>query len=404
MDDQQQVGNPGNPQGQWPAPVTATPPPSNDFFGWSEEVFDNDQLLQVKVEGDQPSSPDISSPMQDPGELTWDPLSHDEEDIPQDKPQVSFNPIEDMGPANTSEPEIDTNFHLDLSDGDDKIESPTPETVDISSSAQDQSTPPQEMPQPAQPEEPVEETQPEEQAEQAEETPVDEVITPEDVWPLPDDEPTPDETIDEEVQPEAQVQEEPQDQEETEETTEETTQQIAPEEQVQEDSSPDTDVNMQEEISPTNPNEIVAKFLELYASTQEMTNFKQATSGFDVLWADNDKVRVMYNFFVGDENYPLLLITKTETDKDTEEETVHELNFYLNEEKTALNINLDDIILFSQEDDEPRDVKTQMQVTDKINKFQFLLNEEIRKIQKEKREQEAQDQERKKLQDVFRNF
>ena len=112
----------------------------------------------------------------------------------------------------------------------------------------------------------------------------------------------------------------------------------------------------------------------------------------------------MYNFFVGDENYPLLLITKTETDKDTEEETVHELNFYLNEEKTALNINLDDIILFSQEDDEPRDVKTQMQVTDKINKFQFLLNEEIRKIQKEKREQEAQDQERKKLQDVFRNF
>ena len=123
-----------------------------------------------------------------------------------------------------------------------------------------------------------------------------------------------------------------------------------------------------------------------------------------MLGADNDKLNIVYNFFVGDENYPLLLITKTQVDKETEEETQHELSFYLNEEKTSLSVDVDDTLLFSQEDFDESDVKTKMQITDKLNKFQFLLNEELRKIEKEQQENEAQQQERKKLQDVFRNF
>ncbi len=151
-------------------------------------------------------------------------------------------------------------------------------------------------------------------------------------------------------------------------------------------------------------NVLVRKFNELYEITQQVANFKQTTTWFDILGANNDKLEITYNFFVGDENYPLLLITKTELDKEDDEQDQHELSFYLNEEKTRLNITIDDTILFSQDTLDKNDIKTSMQITDKINKFQFLLNEELRKIEKQQQEKNAQEQERKKLQDVFRNF
>jgi hypothetical protein len=167
----------------------------------------------------------------------------------------------------------------------------------------------------------------------------------------------------------------------------------------EEDAVQDTAEDKQNDENP-----LVQKFRELYTITQTLYDLKQTTTGFDVLGADNDKLRIMYNFFVGDETYPLLLITKTETDKETDEEDQHELSFYLDEEKTSLSVNVDDTILFSQEDMDDSDTKTKMQITDKINKFQFLLNEELRKIEREQQEKNAQEQERKKLQDVFRNF
>ncbi|MEI7562505.1 MAG: hypothetical protein WCJ39_02000 [bacterium] len=157
-------------------------------------------------------------------------------------------------------------------------------------------------------------------------------------------------------------------------------------------------------VSQEESNPLVQKFQELYTITQNIAEIRKTATGFDVLGADNDKLRISYNFFAGDEQYPLLLITKKESDKALDEETEHELSFYLNEEKTALSVTIDDTILFDQADIDSSDTKTKMQITDKLNKFLFLLNEELRKIEKEKQEKEAQEQERKKLQDVFRNF
>jgi hypothetical protein len=97
-------------------------------------------------------------------------------------------------------------------------------------------------------------------------------------------------------------------------------------------------------------------------------------------------------------------ITKVETNKEDEEETTHELSFYLSEQGTALNVNLDEVLLFDEEVDLKDDLKKKMQVMDKINKFIFLLTEEARKIEKEIKEKEAEEQEKRKLHDVFRNF
>jgi guanylate kinase len=93
-----------------------------------------------------------------------------------------------------------------------------------------------------------------------------------------------------------------------------------------------------------------------------------------------------------------------ETNKEDEEETTHELSFYLSEQGTSLNVNLDEALLFDEEVDFQDDLKKKMQVTDKINKFIFLLSEEARKLEKEIREKEAEEQEKRKLQDIFRNF
>ena len=112
----------------------------------------------------------------------------------------------------------------------------------------------------------------------------------------------------------------------------------------------------------------------------------------------------MYKFLLGDPEYPMVSVTKIETDKTDEEETTHELNFYLNEAGTSLNVNLDEELLFEEEVDLVDDVKKRMQVMEKLNKFIFLVTEESKKIEKEIKAKEAEQEEKRKLQDVFRNF
>ena len=100
----------------------------------------------------------------------------------------------------------------------------------------------------------------------------------------------------------------------------------------------------------------------------------------------------------------MVAITKIEEDKEHDEEHVHELSFYINEEGDALNINLDDVLLFDEKEDLVHDPKQTMQVADKLNKFLFLTSEELRKLESEAKAKAAEEQEKRKLQDVFRNF
>ena len=138
--------------------------------------------------------------------------------------------------------------------------------------------------------------------------------------------------------------------------------------------------------------------------TKKVAELKKTEDWFTLLWADNDKVNITYKVFPGDEEYPMVSITKEETDKEQDEQSSHELSFYLDEQGTSLNVNLDDFLLFEERADLQDDVKKRMQVSDKLNKFTFLMSEEIRKLEKELKEKEAEEQEKKKLQDIFRNF
>lgn len=151
------------------------------------------------------------------------------------------------------------------------------------------------------------------------------------------------------------------------------------------------------------------KLMTLIHLCKHIQDRKRSPEGFSIIGADNEKVHILYTFVLGDPEFPMISvikkeIDKTERDQDEEEENIHELSFYLNESGTLVNINLNDDLLFEEEIDLQEDTKQKMQVMEKINKFIFLVTEESKKIEKEAKQREAEMEEKKKLQDIFRNF
>ena len=100
----------------------------------------------------------------------------------------------------------------------------------------------------------------------------------------------------------------------------------------------------------------------------------------------------------------MLFITKIEQDKETDEETTNELKFTFNQENASLEVIVNDTLLFDEIHDFTEDQKKKLQVVDKLNKFTFLASEELRKMEKEIKEKEENEKERRKLQEIFRNF
>ncbi|MBU0626580.1 hypothetical protein KKH82_04035, partial [Patescibacteria group bacterium] len=121
----------------------------------------------------------------------------------------------------------------------------------------------------------------------------------------------------------------------------------------------------------------------------------------EVLGADNDKLSVLYQFSVDEGN---ISITKTETDKISDVESTDNLAFIYDADNASVQILLDDVLLFDEVEHLTEDMKKKMQVTEKFNKFIFLLGEQVKKLEKESKEKEAEEMERRRLQDVFRNF
>lgn len=185
-------------------------------------------------------------------------------------------------------------------------------------------------------------------------------------------------------------------------------------------SVPEEDISIIEDIIPSKElpieniretklkTDVQKKFGELFSTTKKIYQRKDklwiTDDTFDILWADNDKIFISYRFLLDETDEPILFITKIEQDKETEEETVNELRFTLNEETSSLEVMINDTLLFDEVEDFTEDQKKKLQVVDKINKFTFLASEELRKIEKEIKEKEEAEQERKKLQEIFRNF
>lgn len=154
--------------------------------------------------------------------------------------------------------------------------------------------------------------------------------------------------------------------------------------------------------------DVQKKFGELFFTTKKIYELKTKI-GFEeeelhIVGADNDKIFIDYTFLLDEITNPMISITKTEQNKETQEEIINQLKWTYNEETSSLEVMINDTVLFNEVEDLVEDPKNKMQVIDKINKFIFLASEELRKIEKILKEKEEEEQERRSLQEIFRNF
>lgn len=137
------------------------------------------------------------------------------------------------------------------------------------------------------------------------------------------------------------------------------------------------------EVDSTKSN-VQNKFFELQFETKkifELVN-KDFSKWFDLLWANDDRQKMIYKLFIQDD---WLEIKKTTTDKTNETNTEHYLSFNLQDD--SLNIYIDHELLYKESDIQNDDGKIR-QIIEKINKFIFLVTEEYKKISKDKKAKE----------------
>lgn len=150
------------------------------------------------------------------------------------------------------------------------------------------------------------------------------------------------------------------------------------------------------------------KFGELFFVVKRIYDLKSRLGSndemFDIIGADNDKVFVAYRFFVDTAQEAVLYINKIEQNKDTQEESDNELRFAFNQAENSLEVMVNSVVLFDEMKDFVDDQKKKMQVAEKLNKFIFLTTEEQKKLEKEIQAKEEEEREKRRLQDIFRNF
>lgn len=121
----------------------------------------------------------------------------------------------------------------------------------------------------------------------------------------------------------------------------------------------------------------------------------------EAIWSKTDTTTILYQFLLNDQRH--LTVKRIETDKETDESTFSELKFVLEDESHMIQIFLDDVLLF-EEEDLLQDNKKKSQVMEKINKFIFLTESKLKDTEKEMKAKQEEEEKRKRLHDIFRNF
>lgn len=121
----------------------------------------------------------------------------------------------------------------------------------------------------------------------------------------------------------------------------------------------------------------------------------------EAIWSKTDTTTILYQFLLNDQHH--LTVKRIETEKETDESSFSELKFVLEDESHMIQIFLDDVLLF-EEEDLLQDNKKKSQVMEKINKFIFLTESKLKDTEKEMKAKQEEEEERKRLHDIFRNF
>lgn len=160
---------------------------------------------------------------------------------------------------------------------------------------------------------------------------------------------------------------------------------------------------IEEEPAQQPVSDIQQKFNELTENISDLTSLLKLKDGevLEIVWANNDKVSLLYQFGINEQHE--VHVKRIETDKSDDETTFNELTLGINSESKLLEVFVDEVLLF-QEDDLLEDTKKKSQVMDKLNKFIFLTESKLKDVQKELSAKQEEEEERRRLQDIFRNF
>lgn len=164
----------------------------------------------------------------------------------------------------------------------------------------------------------------------------------------------------------------------------------------EEDDFDDEDDEDEEEIK----SDLVLKFEELKDKVYDVYDADDSLPFDDkiqVLWADNEKIYVLYIMSVKDEENESVIITKEETNQDTEKKQTNNLEFTFDKTSNSLKVKVDDFLLYDEHKELLEKPNKKSQVMEKLNKFIFLLSEHVKSLEKDK-------EKRKELEVLFRNF
>jgi len=127
------------------------------------------------------------------------------------------------------------------------------------------------------------------------------------------------------------------------------------------------------------------KFSELKFETEKIFKLvnKDYNVWFDILWANDDRQKIMYKLFIQDN---AINIKKNISDKINETQDSHSLKFELKD--NSLGIYIDNELLYDETKDLQDDENKNKQVIEKLNKFIFLITEEYKKISRDKKAKE----------------
>ncbi len=143
--------------------------------------------------------------------------------------------------------------------------------------------------------------------------------------------------------------------------------------------------------------DVQKKFGELQRKTEKIHElvWKDPSIWFDLLWWNDDRQKITYKILSWAD---YVEIEKNELNKLDESNNTNTLKFILNWNSLSTTVN--GVDLFDEVKDLQSDPSKKMQVIEKMNKFMFLLDEEHKKIQKYQKEKE----EKNMAKWVFRNF
>lgn len=152
--------------------------------------------------------------------------------------------------------------------------------------------------------------------------------------------------------------------------------------------------------------DLMKKFWELINKTKILYEISKMEDSeyVELIGWDTGKSQVIYNLWLikEDEENDSILVSKVETNNETKDQQQNNLQFKDN--NWSLEILLDEQVLYDEIEDLKEDQNKKMQVIDKLNKFIFLVSEELKIYERDKKEKERMEQERRKLRDIFRNF